>query len=91
MSNVLFVFNFGVATACFPSSKSLIFFFQSCFLTTYAVVNTFLPYRNKSLHDDSITQFDVIRISQQLAPTRERSSVEMMVIMPALHTVRTPR
>jgi hypothetical protein len=66
----------------------------SCVRPTQLLIDTFLPHHNKSLHDDSITQFDVIRISQQLVPTLERSSVEMMVplvIMPALHTVRTPR
>ena len=52
------VFKFGVVTAaCFPKS---IFFLKSCFSRSFN-----LPH-SKSLHDESITRFDVIRISQQL-------------------------
>ena len=50
VSNVVFVFNFGVATAVF-SEVDLIF------PAFHAVVNTILPHHNKSLHDDSITRF----------------------------------
>ena len=58
LSNAVFVFKFGVVTAaCFLKS---IFFLKSCFSRSFN-----LPH-SKSLHDESITRFDVIRISQQL-------------------------